>query len=262
VPDALPPLLPDDPKPSLLHRVVRRWWVILGALVALIIGIVIGATGKTPTTAAADAKAAPAPTVTVTQHATAKAAPAPTVTVTQHATANAAPAPTVTETVTASPSSNSGGGSATSPSSSGSQTVTFIVYGDGSAVNVTYGPAGSNDTGTEPMNVTDTIPSSPPSYYAISAQLQGGGSVSVIIKVDGQQISSGVAKLTAAVRGELDKGWDRNTEERGREVALSLVRGLLSPRVTVSRDAQEVVVTHPQIVSWGCVISPAVCNNR
>jgi hypothetical protein len=177
VPDALPPLLPDDPKPSLLHRVVRRWWVILGALVALIIGIVIGATGKTPTTAAADTKAAPAPTVTVTQH----------------ATAEAAPAPTVTETVTASPSSNSGGGSATSPSSSGSQTVTFIVYGDGSAVNVTYGPAGSNDTGTEPMNVTDTIPSSPPSYYAISAQLQGGGSVSVIIKVDGQQISGGVA---------------------------------------------------------------------
>lgn len=36
--------------------------------------------------------------------------------------------------------------------------------------------------------------------------------------------------------GKVLMGWDRNTGERGREVALSLVRGLLSPRVTVSRD--------------------------
>ncbi|HWG01618.1 MAG TPA: hypothetical protein VG164_07195 [Trebonia sp.] len=38
-----------------------------------------------------------------------------------------------------------------------------------------------------------TIPSSPPSYYAIQAQCQQGGSASVLIRVDGVQISSGVA---------------------------------------------------------------------
>ena len=32
-------------------------------------------------------------------------------------------------------------------------------------------------------------------------------------------------------------------------------------RAVVRLDAQEVVVTHPRIVSWGCVIRPAVCNN-
>ena len=38
-----------------------------------------------------------------------------------------------------------------------------------------------------------TIPASPPVYYAINAQLQGGGSVSVAIDVNGRQVSSGVA---------------------------------------------------------------------
>jgi hypothetical protein len=32
-------------------------------------------------------------------------------------------------------------------------------------------------------------------------------------------------------------------------------------RAAVRLDAQEVVIAHPQIVSWGCVIRPAVCNN-
>ena len=71
--------------------------------------------------------------------------------------------------------------------------MTFTVSGDGAAVDVTYGAAGSTAIGREPMNVTQLIPASPPVYYSISAQLQGSGSVSVALKVDGKQLSSGVA---------------------------------------------------------------------
>lgn len=71
------------------------------------------------------------------------------------------------------------------------QTVEYIVTGD--SADVTYGPAGSNDSGPVPMNVTADIPASPPAYYAISAQLQGGGTVSCTIKVDGQAISTATA---------------------------------------------------------------------
>ena len=75
-----------------------------------------------------------------------------------------------------------------SPSPAARDTVTLVVYGDGSPVNVTYGPAGSTATGREPMTVTQSIPASPPIYYSINAQLQGTGSVSVVIKVNGKQI--------------------------------------------------------------------------
>jgi hypothetical protein len=70
--------------------------------------------------------------------------------------------------------------------------VTFIV--SGSYANVTYGPAGSDYTGSVPMDVTNTIPSQPPIYYAIDAQLQGGGTVSCKIEVDGQTISQATAQ--------------------------------------------------------------------
>jgi hypothetical protein len=70
--------------------------------------------------------------------------------------------------------------------------VTFIV--SGSYASVTYGPAGSNYTGSVPMDVTETIPGQPPIYYAIDAQLQGGGTVSCKIEVNGQTISQGTAQ--------------------------------------------------------------------
>jgi hypothetical protein len=70
--------------------------------------------------------------------------------------------------------------------------VTFIV--SGSYANVTYGPAGSDYTGSVPMDVTQTIPDQPPIYYAIDAQLQGGGTVSCKIEVDGQTISQATAQ--------------------------------------------------------------------
>lgn len=71
------------------------------------------------------------------------------------------------------------------------QTVTYVVTG--SDADVTYGPAGSSFSGSVPMHVTKDIPSSAPIYYAINAQLQGGGSVSCQILVNGQVISGSTA---------------------------------------------------------------------
>jgi hypothetical protein len=69
------------------------------------------------------------------------------------------------------------------------QTVTFKVTG--SYAQVTYGPAGSNTSGTVPMKVTDKLGS--PIYYALTAQLQGSGTVTCEIAVDGKVISKATA---------------------------------------------------------------------
>lgn len=70
-------------------------------------------------------------------------------------------------------------------------TVEFIV--SGSPADVTYGPSGSSLSGTVPLDVTVTIPSPAPAYYAINAQLQGSGEVTCEITVDGVVISAGRA---------------------------------------------------------------------
>lgn len=70
------------------------------------------------------------------------------------------------------------------------QTVTYVVTG--STANVTYGPAGTDLSGSVPMHVAK--PLGTPSYYAITAQLQGGGTVSCKIEVDGKTISSSTAQ--------------------------------------------------------------------
>jgi hypothetical protein len=67
--------------------------------------------------------------------------------------------------------------------------VTYVV--NGSPADVTYGPAGSDLSGSVPMRVTQ--PLSTPDYYAISAQLQGGGTVSCQILVDGKVTASSTA---------------------------------------------------------------------
>lgn len=74
-------------------------------------------------------------------------------------------------------------------SSAAPQTVTYEVTG--SSADVTYGPAGSDYSGSVPMHVTK--PLGTPVYYAISAQLQGGGTVSCKILVDGKAVSSSTA---------------------------------------------------------------------
>jgi len=71
-------------------------------------------------------------------------------------------------------------------------TVTYVVTGT-SGAQVTYGPEGSNFTGTVPMNVSAHIPGNPPLYYAIDAQLQGSGQVSCQILVGGKVISAASA---------------------------------------------------------------------
>jgi hypothetical protein len=76
------------------------------------------------------------------------------------------------------------------PSQQSAQTVTYVVTGT-SGAQVTYGPAGSNFTGSVPMS--DTQPLGSPSYYAINAQLQGYGEVSCKLEVDGVTISSATA---------------------------------------------------------------------
>jgi len=85
-------------------------------------------------------------------------------------------------------------GTPRTPAASGGagSTVTYVVTG--SAADVTYGPAGSDTSGTVPMRKTATIPASAPAYYAIDAQLDNGGTVTCEILVG----STVVAKSTAS----------------------------------------------------------------
>lgn len=69
------------------------------------------------------------------------------------------------------------------------RTVTFTVQG--SAADVTWGPAGSELAGSVPMQ--KALPLADASYYAINAQLQGDGAVTCQISVDGQVISQASA---------------------------------------------------------------------
>ena len=69
------------------------------------------------------------------------------------------------------------------------QTVTFEVAG--SPAKVTYGPAGSSIAGKVPMKVTQKLGT--PLFYSLEAQLQGGGSVTVKILIDGAAVSRGTA---------------------------------------------------------------------
>jgi Protein of unknown function (DUF732) len=85
------------------------------------------------------------------------------------------------------------------PSDLPAYTVTYVVTGNAPAgyidPSVDYGPAGSDFTGSVPMNASDPIPSSPPSYYAINVQLSdAGGSVTCELQVDGVTISQSSAQ--------------------------------------------------------------------
>lgn len=78
---------------------------------------------------------------------------------------------------------------ANSAPSKASSTVTYVVTG--SPADVTYGPAGSNYTGTAPMRVIKPLGHA--SFYSISAQLNGEGTVNVEILVNGKTVSKGRA---------------------------------------------------------------------
>ena len=107
------------------------------------------------------------------------------------------PVRTVIKTVTKTAPSAAQPAAAPEPSqssspASGNGTVEFVAYGTCDP-QITYGASGSDDNGYAGMDTTMAIPSSPPSYYAIQAQCQQGGSASVLIRLNGVQISSGVA---------------------------------------------------------------------
>jgi hypothetical protein len=74
---------------------------------------------------------------------------------------------------------------ATGGQSASARTVTYVVTG--SDADVQYGAAGSSAQGKVPMTVTSSLGS--PAYYSISAQLNGSGSVTCKIEVDGKVIS-------------------------------------------------------------------------
>ena len=76
------------------------------------------------------------------------------------------------------------------PGQQAAQTITYVVSGT-SGADVTYGPSGSDYQGSVPMSVTKSLGN--PSYYAINAQLQGYGSVTCKLEVDGVVISKASA---------------------------------------------------------------------
>jgi hypothetical protein len=85
------------------------------------------------------------------------------------------------------------------PSDLPAYTVTYIVTGNAPVgyidPSIDYGPAGSDFTGRVPMNISDPIPSNPPSYYSINVQLSdAGGSVTCELQVDGVTISQSSAQ--------------------------------------------------------------------
>jgi len=78
------------------------------------------------------------------------------------------------------------------------QTITYIVRGT-PGTQVTYGPAGSDYNGSVPMRVTRRL--GDPQYYAINAQLQGGGQIKCSIEVDGIPLSTASASGSFNIAG-------------------------------------------------------------
>jgi hypothetical protein len=71
------------------------------------------------------------------------------------------------------------------------ETVTFIVRGTPGAAEVTYGTAGLDFSGEVPMRVIRPLGN--PRHYEIRAQLEGDGTVTCVIKVDGIWVSAATA---------------------------------------------------------------------
>ena len=89
------------------------------------------------------------------------------------------------------------------PTQSAPDKVTYVVTG--SAANVTYGPTGSDYTGTAPMSVTR--PLGQPQFYSINAQLTGNGAVTCKLQVDGVTIATGSASGESNVAScEIEQG--------------------------------------------------------
>lgn len=152
-----PPYPPQGQPPRRKRHIARNVSIAVVGLVAIFVGVGVASGG----------------------HGSSSSTPPPV------SFAPAAPAATQTAAQTAAPAATQ----AASSAPAAPQTVTYDVTG--SPADVTYGPAGSDLSGSVPMHVTKPLGS--PAYYAVSAQLQGGGTVSCEIKVDGTVISSATA---------------------------------------------------------------------
>jgi len=173
-------------RPASTGRKVALW--VVGSLAALLVIGVIASAASSP-------KASPAAAGSPVT--SAPASHAPSASAHPKASAAAAKASKPKATTAAAPSG---------------PTVTYVVTG--STADVTYGPAGSDSQGSVPMHVSAAIPSAAPAYYAISAQLQGSGSVSCEILVNGNVVSHATANGSyniaqcEIVQDPLTGGWD------------------------------------------------------
>jgi hypothetical protein len=96
------------------------------------------------------------------------------------------------------------------PAQSTTQKVTYVVTGSGA--NVTYGPAGSDYTGTAPMSVSR--PLGQPQFYSINAQLTGGGKVTCKLQVDGVTIATGSASgISNVATCQMEQGFNGSWED-------------------------------------------------
>lgn len=98
---------------------------------------------------------------------------------------------TVTSSTTAAAAPATGAAAPAAPAThAAADTITYVVTGSSTA-DVQYGPAGSSSQGRVPMSVTKPLGN--PQYASISVQLQGDGSASCQIKVNGKTISKATA---------------------------------------------------------------------
>jgi len=95
------------------------------------------------------------------------------------------------------------------PAQSSPQKVTYVVTGSGA--NVTYGPAGTDYTGTAPMSVSRTL--GQPQFYSINAQLTSDGTVTCKLQVDGVTIATGSASGISKVAScQMEQGFNGSWE--------------------------------------------------
>ncbi|MDJ0346205.1 hypothetical protein QMK19_16040 [Streptomyces sp. H10-C2] len=92
--------------------------------------------------------------------------------------------------------------------------LTYAVTG--SSADIMYGPAGTSLSGQVPLKVTKTLGKA--AYYAISAQLNGGGHVKCMLEINGKVVSSAEASggyniaMCEIVQNPVSGGWvDANT---------------------------------------------------
>lgn len=97
---------------------------------------------------------------------------------------------TATSTTATAPQAGAAAPAKPAPAAPAAQTVTYSVTGAADA-DVQYGPAGSSTQGHTPMDVTQPLDKA--AFYSISTQLNGTGTVTCQIKVDGKVISQATA---------------------------------------------------------------------